>query len=238
MFCLQVGSSLWTLIKDPYILVAAGSITFGNMGIAMLEPSLPLWMIDTMQARKWQQGIAFLPASFSYLLGTNIFGPLAYKFGRWASAMVGMLIISVCLFCIPFCHSVPELLAPNAGWGFAIGMVDSAMMPIMAYLVDLRHVSVYGSVYAIADVAFCMGFAVGPALSGTIVKRIGFKGMLWLIAGINLVYAPLLVFLRKPPEKEKETQGLVMQSNGVSKYQRFGRKGDGEYEDIDTDSDY
>lgn len=40
-------------------------------------------------------------------------------------------------------------------------MVDSAMMPLMGYLVDLRHVSVYGSVYAIADVAFCLGFAIG-----------------------------------------------------------------------------
>lgn len=40
-------------------------------------------------------------------------------------------------------------------------MVDSSMMPIMGYLVDLRHTSVYGSVYAIADVAFCMGFAIG-----------------------------------------------------------------------------
>ncbi len=26
------------------------------MGIAMLEPSLPLWMLDTMNAPKWQQG--------------------------------------------------------------------------------------------------------------------------------------------------------------------------------------
>jgi len=41
------------------------------------------------------------------------------------------------------------------------GMVDSSMMPIMGYLVDLRHTSVYGNVYAIADVAFCMGFAIG-----------------------------------------------------------------------------
>ena len=40
-------------------------------------------------------------------------------------------------------------------------MVDSSMMPIMGHLVDLRHAPVYGSVYAIADVAFCMGFAVG-----------------------------------------------------------------------------
>jgi len=53
------------------------------------------------------------------------------------------------------------LLGPNGGWGIAVGMVDAAMMPIMGYLVDLRHVPVYGSVYAIADVAFCVGFAVG-----------------------------------------------------------------------------
>lgn len=40
-------------------------------------------------------------------------------------------------------------------------MVDSSMMAIMGYLVDIRHASVYGSVYAIADVALCMGFAIG-----------------------------------------------------------------------------
>ena len=47
------------------------------------------------------------------------------------------------------------------GVSCAVGMVDVSMMPIMGYLVDLRHASVYGSVYAIADVAFCLGFAIG-----------------------------------------------------------------------------
>lgn len=46
------------------------------------------------------------------------------------------------------------------------GMVDSSMMPIMGHLVDLRHAPVYGSVYAIADVAFCMGFAIGMLAEG------------------------------------------------------------------------
>lgn len=45
-------------------------------------------------------------------------------------------------------------------------MVDSSLMPIMGYLVDLRHTSVYGSVYAIADVAFCLGFAIGRLVGG------------------------------------------------------------------------
>lgn len=89
--------SLKSLISDPYILIAAGAITFANMGIAMLEPSLPLWMMDRMGASKWEQGVTFLPASISYLIGTNLFGPLGHKIGRWLAALLGLVIIGVCL---------------------------------------------------------------------------------------------------------------------------------------------
>lgn len=44
-----------------------------------------------------------------------------------------------------------------------MGMVDSTMMPMLGYLVDIRHTSVYGSVYAIGDVAFCASFAFGKS---------------------------------------------------------------------------
>lgn len=37
------------------------------------------------------------------------------------------------------------------------------MMPELGYLVDIRHAAVYGSVYAIGDVAFCLGFAIGES---------------------------------------------------------------------------
>ena len=62
---------------------------------------------------------------------------------------------------IPSATSLRTLMCPMAGVGFAIGMVDSSMMPTLAYLVDLRHVNIYGSVYAIGDVAFCLGFFIG-----------------------------------------------------------------------------
>lgn len=50
------GASLSELLRDPYIVIAAGAITFANLGIAVLEPSLPLWLMDTMNAPRWQQG--------------------------------------------------------------------------------------------------------------------------------------------------------------------------------------
>ena len=97
-----------------------------------------------------------------------------------------------------------QLIIPMGGLGFAIGMVDSSMMPELGNLVDLRHSSVYGGVYAIGDVAFCVGFAIGPALSGTLVKEFGFQKMLVGVAVICLLYCPLLLMLKDPPSKTEQ----------------------------------
>ncbi|NP_777078.1 synaptic vesicular amine transporter [Bos taurus] len=208
----QKGTPLTTLLRDPYILIAAGSICFANMGIAMLEPALPIWMMETMCSHKWQLGVAFLPASVSYLIGTNVFGILAHKMGRWLCALLGMIIVGMSILCIPLAKNIYGLIAPNFGVGFAIGMVDSSMMPIMGYLVDLRHVSVYGSVYAIADVAFCMGYAIGPSAGGAIAKAIGFPWLMTIIGIIDILFAPLCFFLRSPPAKE-EKMAILMDHN-------------------------
>ncbi|XP_022819206.1 synaptic vesicular amine transporter [Spodoptera litura] len=209
--------SLKALVSDPYILIAAGAITFANVGIAMLEPSLPIWMADTMEARRWQQGVAFLPASICYLIGTNLFGPLGHKMGRWLAACSGLIIIGLCLILIPMARKLEHLIIPNAGLGFAIGMVDSSMMPELGFLVDIRHAAVYGSVYAIGDTAFCLGYAVGPALSGALMNSIGFEWMLVIIAVLNFGYAPCLLFLRSPPARD-EKQSLIISEKSSVRY--------------------
>ena len=43
------------------VCVRPGAICFGNMAIAMMEPTLPIWMMETMCARKWQLGMSFNP---------------------------------------------------------------------------------------------------------------------------------------------------------------------------------
>ncbi|VDM16574.1 unnamed protein product [Hydatigera taeniaeformis] len=193
------GAPIIKLLRDPYILVAAGALTFGNIGIAILEPALPMWMKEHMNADNWAQGIAFLPASVSYLLGTNIFGIVAHRIGHWLSAFIGMILCSICLLCIPFSRRLGHLIVPTFGLGLSMGMVDASMMPQMGILVDLRHVAVYGSVYAIADVAFCLGFAFGPAIGGCVAQSAGFSWTIWGIAIVSALYSPLLIFLRNPP---------------------------------------
>lgn len=78
------------------------------------------------------------------------------------------------------------------------------MMPMLGYLVDIRHTSVYGSVYAIGDVAFCAGFVIGPVLSGTLGRYLGFEGLVIITALICFSFAPFLLLLRSPPILNEE----------------------------------
>jgi hypothetical protein len=62
------GASLWTLAKDPYILLVSGAITITNMAISFLEAGLPVWIIQTMDnPPAWQLGVALLPTRFDII---------------------------------------------------------------------------------------------------------------------------------------------------------------------------
>ncbi|XP_073507028.1 chromaffin granule amine transporter-like isoform X2 [Phyllobates terribilis] len=214
------ATSYSTLLTDPYIMVAAGALCIANMAIGVMEPTLPIWMMETMCSPNWELGLAFLPASISYLLCTNLFGILAHKMGRWLCTFLGMIVVGISLLCVPLAVNIYGLIGPNAGIGIALGMVDASIMPIMGQLVDLRHTSVYGGIYAISDIALCMGFALGPSIGGAVAKAIGFPWLMVITGVLNIVYAPLCFFLRSPPAREEKmailTQECPMQTKTYS----------------------
>lgn len=59
-YLLNNNSYIEILSSSVHILsyfFVTGALTFGNVGIAMLEPSLPLWMIFKMSPSKWELGM-------------------------------------------------------------------------------------------------------------------------------------------------------------------------------------
>lgn len=117
------------------------------------------------------------------------------------------------------------LMIPICGICFGIALIDTALLPTLGYLVDVRYSSVYGSIYAIADISYSFAYAVGPIIAGEVVEAIGFTALNLFIAFSNLLYAPVLMYLRHiydfkpfeneanilmadPPDKEYQTYSL------------------------------
>ncbi|KAI0237707.1 Synaptic vesicular amine transporter [Lamellibrachia satsuma] len=197
------STPLLTLLVDPHVMIASGALLLPEMAIALLEPTLPLWLIENMQPHKWQLGMVFVPDSVGYWVACAIFGVVAQKLGRWRCMMASLVLSSVSLAFIPHVSSIPQLIAPHVGLGVAIGMVDTAVLPLLALLVEGRHAADYGNVYAIAQMSLSLAFSIGPSVGGQLVELIGFP---WLVRGmavLTIAYTPLCYLLRDPPMRSE-----------------------------------
>lgn len=189
---------IWRLLMDPYIAVCAGALMMSNVALAFLEPTISLWMEDHITHDNWKMGMIWLPAFFPHVLGVAITVKAAkmYPQHQWLMAASGLALEGLCCFIIPFSNSYTFLMIPICGICFGIALIDTALLPTLGYLVDVRYVSVYGSIYAIADISYSLAYAVGPIIAGGVVEAIGFTALNFFIAFLNLAYAPVLVNLK------------------------------------------
>ncbi|XP_061646754.1 probable vesicular acetylcholine transporter-A [Phyllopteryx taeniolatus] len=195
---MPVGTPIWRLMTDPYIAVVAGALTICNIPLAFLEPTIAKWMEDTMHSSQWQMGMTWFPAFFPHVLGVFLTVKLAAKYPhlQWFYGAVGMVLIGASSCTVPACKNFGELMVPLCGICFGIAFVDTALLPTLAFLVDVRHVSVYGSVYAIADISYCVAYATGPVVAGKIVHDLGFAQLNLAMGLANVLYAPALLLLK------------------------------------------
>ncbi|KAL4641018.1 choline O-acetyltransferase [Arapaima gigas] len=195
---MPVGAPIYRLIIDPYIAVVAGALTTCNIPLAFLEPTIAHWMETNMNASKWEMGLAWLPAFLPHVLGVYVTVKLAAHFPnlQWFYGALGMVIIGASSCTVPACKNFVQLIAPLCGICFGIALVDTALLPTLAFLVDVRHVSVYGSVYAVADISYCVAYALGPIVAGQIVHDLGFVQLNLGMGLANVLYAPALLILR------------------------------------------
>ncbi|XP_028648569.1 probable vesicular acetylcholine transporter-A [Erpetoichthys calabaricus] len=207
---MPVGTPIYKLMIDPYIAVVAGALTTCNIPLAFLEPTIANWMETKMGTTNFQMGLIWLPAFFPHVLGVYITVKLAASHPnyQWFYGALGMVIIGASSCTVPACRSFGQLIAPLCGICFGIALVDTALLPTLAFLVDVRHVSVYGSVYAIADISYCVAYALGPIVAGQIVHDLGFVSLNLGMGLANVLYAPALLLLRnvcqmKPSHSER-----------------------------------
>ncbi|XP_046417791.1 vesicular acetylcholine transporter [Neodiprion fabricii] len=216
---------IWRLFIDPYIAVCAGALMMSNVALAFLEPTISLWMEDNITHDNWKMGMIWLPAFFPHVFGVVITVKMAKQYPQyqWLMAACGLALEGLCCFIIPFSTSYKVLMIPICGICFGIALIDTALLPTLGYLVDVRYVSVYGSIYAIADISYSVAYAVGPIIAGGVVEAIGFTALNIGIAFSNLMYAPVLYYLRhiydfKPFQDEAN---VLMQDPPDKEYQTY-----------------
>ncbi|XP_058116801.1 synaptic vesicular amine transporter-like [Anopheles ziemanni] len=233
----------WPLLSNRLVLVVVGGIWISTSAMAILEPCLPLWMIAQLHPKKWQLGTVFIPDSIGYWLGTNCFGSVAYRFGQIRVSILALLLVGTACILIPSASTVTGLLLPHFGLGLGIGVVDAALVPLLATLVDQLRESQpvhelemaspeepdgrhgYGAVYAIQQIAVSVAYSLAPIVGGELVPIVGFPAVLRALGALNLLYVPLLACATLRNCFGKPTSGaqtnLPLANTEPGSYKRF-----------------
>lgn len=228
---MPVATPIWRLLIDPHIACCAGALVCANMCLAFIEPTISKWMNETMHAEEWQQGLIWLPAFLPHVAGVVLTVKMARKYPeyQWALAMLGLFLEGLSCFFLPFSPNYFVLMLPICSICFGIALIDTALLPTLGYIVDKKYTSVYGSVYAIADISYSAAYAFGPYTAGKIVEAFGFVALNMIVAVISVVYCPVIYYLKDmhdynkyeepgmeenvlmgdPPTKEYQTYNLA-----------------------------
>lgn len=169
-----------------------------NVSLAFLEPTISIWMADTMQVEEWQIGMIWLPAFIPYAFGvySTVYLGNRYPKYQWMLAAIGLALSGSSCLLIPFCSSFWELFLPISILCYGVAQVDTAVLPMLGYIVDTQYASVYGSIYAIADISYSIAYAFGPIIAGNIVQTFNFTVLNVIIAISNIAYCPVLVAIK------------------------------------------
>nr|CDJ83019.1 Major facilitator superfamily MFS-1 domain containing protein [Haemonchus contortus] len=194
------GTPMWRLFMDPMIAICSGALIMANVSLAFLEPTITNWMAESMpDTPVWLVGVIWLPAFFPHVLGVYVTVKLLKAFPNhtWAIASVGLAMEGISCFAVPYTTSVMQLIIPLSFVCFGIALIDTSLLPMLGYLVDTRHVPVYGSVYAIADISYSLAYAFGPIIAGWIVGNMSFFALNIIIFVLNVGYTPVIFMLKK-----------------------------------------
>ncbi|CAG5111250.1 Oidioi.mRNA.OKI2018_I69.chr2.g5575.t1.cds [Oikopleura dioica] len=132
----------------------------------------------------------------------------------WFYGAVGLAFIAISTAFLPECRTYGQVTVPLGLMCFGIALVDTALLPTLAFIVDTRHASVYGSVYAIADISYSFAYALGPIVAGNIVEKFGFITLNLGMGAVSILYVPMLILLRGVYDRQvdkSERIGLIDQ---------------------------
>ncbi|XP_029655116.1 vesicular acetylcholine transporter unc-17-like [Octopus sinensis] len=188
---------IYRLFLDKNIAICAFCLVLANVSLAFLEPTISTWMDKIMSTSEYEIGLVWLPTFFPHVFGVYV----AYKLNEqypdknWLIAMVGLIIEGVSCLIVPFSTVYASLMFPLMSLCFGIALVDTAILPLLGQIVDLKYSGLYGCVYAIADISYSIAYALGPVVAGLVMGSIGFMWLNVLIFLSNVIYAPVLYFL-------------------------------------------
>lgn len=187
------------LLKPNYLIFAAyGALSW--VAYQGIEGLVTFYMSEELKAVETQIGTYGALKGIGTVVGALITSWLIRKTSRRTTAMVVAGLVSIGGVVFSFAGSITAVLTLAIFWGFVLGLHWTTYMVLSMTRTDAR---IAGSMFAISMAVSNIGSAIGDGVATGLTDNIGFVNVFRVLAAINLIVFPLLVFVfRMAPKKE------------------------------------
>jgi multidrug resistance protein len=163
------------------LLIIFLTIFVNLVGFGIIIPLLPFYA-ETFGASPLVIGLLFAVFSLCQLAAAPALGDLSDRYGRRPILIFSLLGTVVSFVMLAVAHSVAMLFAARIVDGLSGGNISTAR----AYVADITGPKDRARAYGMIGAAFGLGFIIGPALSGVLV-RVSYTAPIWAAAAVTAI---------------------------------------------------
>jgi DHA1 family tetracycline resistance protein-like MFS transporter len=163
------------------LLIILLTIFVNLIGFGIIIPLLPFYA-ETFGASPAVIGLLFAAYSLCQLLAAPVLGGLSDRYGRRPVLVVSLAGTVLSFVLLATAGSLAMLFTARVVDGLSGGNISTAR----AYVADVTDPKDRARAYGLIGAAFGVGFILGPALSGLLV-RVSYTAPMWAAAGLTLV---------------------------------------------------
>ncbi|XP_007425995.1 MFS-type transporter SLC18B1 [Python bivittatus] len=218
--------SFLKLIVLPKVLILCLAIFGLSAGLAFLDPTMSLFVLEKFKLPAGYVGLVFLGLALSYSVASPLLGFLSDKIPwlrKWL-LIFGGLLTALCYF---FLGPAPILHIESQLWlfilmliliGFALAMIGMPLFPEMlscAYENGFEEgLSLLGLVSGLFGALWALGSFVGPTLGGFLNEKVGFEWSAAIQGGFSLLsgLASAIFYIYEAIQRKRSHPGNLLGS--------------------------
>ncbi|MDF2084346.1 MULTISPECIES: MFS transporter [Bacillus] len=186
-----------SILNMRSLFIMIGIIILGSALPSALEPTLPLYLQDTLHLSPGTIGLLFAVPTLAYGFTAPIIGTLSTKIGRKQTMAVGIALAALCFpFTVIVSHTALEIFV-LAILGISFSLLLAPALPELTYLADKNGVHAYGILFTIYNTAYSIGMFFGPMLSGSLSDLFGLTNTFYIFSVLLLCYLCLFLWKMK-----------------------------------------
>ncbi|WXG41821.1 MAG: MFS transporter [Candidatus Freyarchaeum deiterrae] len=174
-----------TRVRNVLIVVGINSMIAIFFGFT--EPLMPPYLHGRFFMPSSEIGLFFGVAFLTFAVFQPIVGRLSDRYGRKVFIVSGLVALSVLSPLIPYASSVPLLFLILGITGIFWALAFSPLMPLAVDSLRSKKMESFGTASGLFNIAYTMGYSIGPMLGVLITSYFGFESIFWVFSGILVI---------------------------------------------------